>query len=734
MNKTKNFIKDYLWLFSGISIFYFFLFVYFFKTGKPFVLCNDQLFQYDIFYREWFRLISEFLKGNGLPMYSWNLYLGGDFYSSMTYYCTGDVFVILLYPLSLIIHNVKHLLTLEIVACTYLSSFSFYMFLKKKGLKNKTVINVASIIYALGGWGLSFIGNYMFHRFYAFLPLLFLGVELYYQSNKTFLVSISVAILFMQNFYMMYPTSIFLFLYCLCKEFCLSKEERRNRIFKDIGRLVSAYLIGTFIAAIILIPAILSVLSNSRVGEVGESGLFWQVTTYIHLLLSPISSPFPTFSIYNDIYFLHDGGHGFWFFIYIGIVYFISAISYILHKKNRPHLILSICLLAIMIFKPLSSIMHGFSEASFRWLFLVVLYLLTIGSEELEGENAISNNIFYVYMAMVAVSIVVLIAMGFSIIELKEHFAAIVIYVFASIFLWLCFIKNRKIGLILSACEILCLGFINIHLYNVYGKMYDRINRNDVAYYANIDEDLIYRYYISWEDITPTALLDLNKPMDYGFMSSKTYNSMYDNVTNRFNYLNDNYRHFIDITNPYSLNMLGTKYWIAYDETFLPTEFDFEYVYDLSDLKVYKNLNYKGFGYTQRKIDYLDNINELKDFEDTIFVDNNSFVIPQSNREYARFNVTEKGNNSLKGNIAISDKNILFIPIPNNPGWKVSVNGQKIETISVNGGFVGIELEAGYNEVEMYFVSPGFKAGSIISLAGLFLFVVCSIKEKNSKI
>ncbi len=731
MNKIKRFIKEYLYLFLGISIFYGLVFIYLLITRKPFILCNDQLFQYDIFYREWFRLIGEFLSGNGLPMYSWNLYLGGDFYSSMTYYCTGDIFVILLFPLSLIIRNVKYLLILESVACTYLSAVFFYMFLKKRGLKNRTVITVAALIYALGGWGFSFIGNYMFHRFYTFLPLLFLGIELYYQNNKTYIVSLLVAILFMQNFYMMYPTSIFMFMYCLCKEFNFAKEERQKRFFKDVGKLLLAYIIGACITAVILIPAFLSVLSNSRVGEIGEGGLCWQATTYIHLLLSPISSPFPTFTIYNDIYFLYDGGHGFWFFIYIGIVYFISAISYILHKKNRPHLILSICLLAIMIFKPLSSVMHGFSEASFRWLFLVVLYLLTIGSEELDSEKVISNKIFYVYMVIVFVSIIVLIVMGFNVVEHKEHYIAIAIYTFASVFLWLCFTKNRKIGLILSACEIICLSLINIHFYNVYGRTYDRINKNDVAYYANIDEDLIYRYYISWEDITPTALLDLNKPMDYGFMSSKTYNSMYDNVTNKFNYLNDNYRHFIDITNPYSLNMLGTKYWIVYNESYLPNEFDFEYVYNLSDLKVYKNLNYKGFGYTQSKINYLDNINNLKDFEDTVFIDDNSIAIPQSNKEYTKFNVIEKGNNSLKGNITISDKNILFIPIPNNAGWKVLVNGQIVNTISVNGGFIGLELNSGYNEIEMYFISPGFKAGAIISAFGL-LFFVFTIKKKTN--
>ena len=66
--------------------------VLFFKfvLKKPFILGNDQLFQYNIFYKEWIRLIEEFIENKSFPMYSWNMYLGTDFYSAMGYYCTGD--------------------------------------------------------------------------------------------------------------------------------------------------------------------------------------------------------------------------------------------------------------------------------------------------------------------------------------------------------------------------------------------------------------------------------------------------------------------------------------------------------------------------------------------------------------------------------------------------------------------------------------------------------------------
>lgn len=80
-----------------LSLIIIFFVLFFLIINKPFILGNDQSFQYNIFYKEWLRLIEEFLNGGGLPMYSWNMYLGTDFYSSMGYYCTGDIFLPILY-------------------------------------------------------------------------------------------------------------------------------------------------------------------------------------------------------------------------------------------------------------------------------------------------------------------------------------------------------------------------------------------------------------------------------------------------------------------------------------------------------------------------------------------------------------------------------------------------------------------------------------------------------------
>lgn len=723
-------VNEFLPLFSIITLFLFLMTFYLYLTNKPFYFGNDQLFQYDIFYREWFNLIDNFFKGQGLPMYSWKLYLGSDFYSSMTYYCVGDIFILILYPLSLFINTIKHLLTLETYICFYLSAFFFYVFLKKKGIKKVFNIYSASIIFAIGGWSVSYLGDYMFHRFYTFLPLLLLGIEYYYQNHKCWLISLSVFILSMQNFYMMYPTILFIFIYCVCIEFGFSKEERKKRFFKDFITVFLSFIIGFMLASVVLVPALLTTLNNSRVGG-GFTNILWDVKTYIQLLLSPISSQFPVYSSYPNIFFQYDGGHSYWFVIYIGIVYFISAVSYCTHKHNYNHLFMLIVILLITCLKPLSSMMHGFSEPSFRWLFLVETYFLIIGSLELDQDERINNKIFLIYFILAFLSIIILVLIGYNVIEYKIHYLFLLIYLFSAVVIWVIYRKDIEIALILSVCEILILSLFNIVIKSDMGQVFNRIDKDEVAYYESIDDDLLYRYYIDWENVTPYGTLNLNVPMDYGLMTSKTYNSMYDNATNKFNSLNENYRHFIDIKNPYSLNMLGTKYWIVYSEDELPLEFEFEYCHNLSDLKVYKNLNYKGFGFISSKLDYLDNFNDFIDFEDTLFIDDPDYVIDDGIREYKQLNIIEKGSNYLKGEIDLNYDNVLLIPIPNNSGWKIIVNQNVVKPISVNGGFIGIELKSGYNSIEMYFVSPGLKVGAIISCLGIINFILVILKDKK---
>ena len=95
-----------------------------------------------------------------------------------------------------------------------------------------------------------------------------------------------------------------------------------------------------------------------------------------------------------------------------------------------------------------------------------------------------------------------------------------------------------------------------------------------------------------------------------------------------------------------------------------------------------------------------------------------------------KLNIEERYKNYFKANIDLDNDNVLLIPIPNNKGWNIKVNGEKVTPISVNGGFIGLELSAGHNDIEMNFMSPYFKIGLILSCIGIVSLVVIVKREK----
>ncbi len=692
-----------------------------------FTFSNDQLFQYDIFYREWYRLLRAFIEGKDLPMYSWNMFLGSDFYSSMTYYCTGDLFFA---GASLLLHSaeqVKMVLTIESFLCIFVSAALFHRYLQYRNITDRTVLTASAVIYAFGGWSVCYIGAYMFHRFYALFPLLLIGAEKYYAEKKTGTLMIGVCLLFMQSFYFMYPSTLFLIMYCICRE--MELKNKSKRVLTDVLRIGTAYLIGMMMSGFILLPAVLAVSSNSRVGAAGD-GLFWQWKTYIGLLLSPISSGFPMFTSYNNLFYIDGGSHDYWFALFTGIVLLIQACAQVSRKENRAQRGLLLALLAVLCFRPLASVMHGFSEPSFRWMFILEFYLLELGSMAIDRKETPGTKIAAVYFGLCVLGILKLLG-SFHLQHYAEQFAALTVFLLAAALNWVVFSKNQKAGVIINAALVVIMGFGYIAVKaSGFTPPSARISSEEVAYYDSLDEDSVYRYYIPATEIGSYPGLNQNELMDFGMMSSKTYNTMYDTATDQFVQMNGFTQHFIDIQDPYSLLMLGTKYWIVYEEAELPDQLHFEYAHPLSDLKAYRCLDYQGFGYTAMNIDSINNMTDTESLLDTIYIEDSSLQYIDGG-ERVPFTVTMKGNNYLEGNIDLSKDNILMLPVPNNRGWRIYVDEERTDPVSVNGGFIGIVLKSGYHEIHMNFVSPGLKPGLVMSACGFALFLMCKLLERR---
>ena len=94
-------------------------------------------------------------------------------------------------------------------------------------------------------------------------------------------------------------------------------------------------------------------------------------------------------------------------------------------------------------------------------------------------------------------------------------------------------------------------------------------------------------------------------------------------------------------------------------------------------------------------------------------------------QESGSLNITDYGNTWIEGEITLEDEQILFTTIPYEDGWKVYIDGERVETENAQETFLAVRAEAGEHTVKLKYSAPGFGAGlavSLIAVAGVLIF------------
>lgn len=88
--------------------------------------------------------------------------------------------------------------------------------------------------------------------------------------------------------------------------------------------------------------------------------------------------------------------------------------------------------------------------------------------------------------------------------------------------------------------------------------------------------------------------------------------------------------------------------------------------------------------------------------------------------------------NTLRGTVsADTDNSYLFLPISYADGFTARVNGKAAQVSRVFDTFLAVRLEKGENSVEVAYLPSGFRAGCILSAAGLLLLVLWLTARKR---
>ncbi|MBE5923171.1 MAG: hypothetical protein E7271_01715 [Lachnospiraceae bacterium] len=102
------------------------------------------------------------------------------------------------------------------------------------------------------------------------------------------------------------------------------------------------------------------------------------------------------------------------------------------------------------------------------------------------------------------------------------------------------------------------------------------------------------------------------------------------------------------------------------------------------------------------------------------------------------YDIDVMNDNYVKGSINADKDGLMMTSIPAMDGFSVMVDGKKTDCKKV-GAFIAVPLSIGEHDVEFKYITPYFKEGAIISLAGMLVYVLLCVmtfvkgKEDNKK-
>jgi hypothetical protein len=121
----------------------------------------------------------------------------------------------------------------------------------------------------------------------------------------------------------------------------------------------------------------------------------------------------------------------------------------------------------------------------------------------------------------------------------------------------------------------------------------------------------------------------------------------------------------------------------------------------------------------------------------TFNYDNYEKIIKQIQNKQMNIEYFEK--NKIIGEINLDVSSQVMISVPYEKGWKIKVNEKQIDYNKAYDTFISLDLNKGYNRIEMVFIPPGLITGTIVSSSSIFLVIFINVKkrimrrQKNSK-
>ncbi len=759
-------------------------------TGHPiFLFFGDYNAQQIPFYEHCVEMVR-----SGSLRWDWLTDLGANFTGTYSYYLLGSPFfwLMCLFPSTWAPYLMAPIYILK-YGCASLVAYTYL----KRFVKKQDYAVLGGLLYAFCGFQIYNTFFNQFHEVVVLFPLLLIGMEELVQNDRRGIFAVAVAVNAMCNYFMFAGQVVFCIIYFLIrifdKNFKITFKKFLLMAFESVvGVLLSAILFLPAAVGVMDNPRLDRVgydnLADALFWQKSDGGITFgffgkQITLYTKRYGHILQSLFfpPDIASRTNFYYGHEtrwASNAAW----IPMFGLTGVFAFFRRKKQGTWLKVLCAFLAVCCLVPVLNSMFFLFNTSYyaRWVYMLVLMFVVATIVALDDAKTNWKGSVWLHSVLCAA---IAIPVGFcwttadgkttmSSTQFFDRYWVTVLITAISLGLVWYFIKyvrgtskEGRIALIMTGI-IICVYGIN-HI--IYGKCHsyssDFLIGQAITGEVELEDPEEEFYRTDFYRSSSISTLD-NLSLYWGYPGVECFNTIVPASIMTFYPV-------VGVTRSVGSRAEASKYGL---KAFLSVKYSFivegkkdkhntvGFVYKdtQNGFAIYENEYYLNMGFTYDEFmvesefekytksvrhsllcTYLVVPDDMADYysqfmKEVKFVDGaksgestyKNSVLERQKNTCDDFEYNSKG---FKASIELDKPNVVFFSVPADRGWSATVNGKAVDVNTATYGFVAVECEAGENQIEFTYNTPGFSTGAIVTLCGALILGVYLVISKYTR-
>ncbi len=719
--------------------------------------------------------------------FGWNWYtdLGASFIGSYAFYLLGSPFFWLsaILPRSWVTFAMPLLLALKHGVAT-MTAYAYI----RRFVRSQNAAIIGGLLYAFSGFQLF---NLFFNHFQdvtAFFPLMLIAMEECVNHNRRGVFALTVALMGTINYFFFTGQAVFLVLYFVVR--CFSDDFHATA--KKFFILLLEAIIGVLLACVVMLPAAMAILANSRVSEhlfgldmvaYNDRTRIWRIL--LSLFMIPDVPARPNLFSSNSAKWSSIGGY-LPLFSMAGVIAFLKQREG--HWAKRLTVICAICACVPI----LNSAFYAFNGSYYaRWFYMPVLILAMMTAYALDNRDIDWKTGFRFTFGFLAVFAAISLlpaknedeeTVWFSFAQWPWHFYLVLAVTAGSLILAIHLLLRRRkkkpflrLGMIYTTAACIACTMTVVY-FGAFApsraRTYvDQAIDPEQEISVSVSEDNFFRVDISencdnypmlWQlpcmrtfhSVVPASIMefydsigvqrDVASRADLSYYALRgLFSVQYYFDRAELNTLDNsaNTEPKIDLPG-FSYETTENGFHRFHNDAYVPMGFTYDY-YIPEDLYQEQAVNLRTPLFMRAVVLSSEQIQAYGSCmqtlpADKIRMDEDDYLRECEKRAASACDSFVYNADGFTAAIHTDSKKLVFFSVPYDDGWRAEVNGKPVDVEKVNVGFTAVPVEAGDSEIVFTYETPGLRTGFYLSLGGLVLLIgyllICrKVKSRTQK-